>query len=386
MKVIISVLGRFHGFDLAREVQSQGYLHQLISSYPGFVAKRFGIDKTNYQSFLYWELLARGLRKGRCLYAKYWNEQFLIADGYDRSVAKALRPGADIFVGWSSSSLHSLRAAKRLGMKTVLERGSAHIETQQQILTEEYERQGLKFSETDSRIIETELREYQEADYISVPSFFVRDSFLAHGIPRAKLIHVPYGVDLSQFNSQLTVAPTLNKFRVIFCGSASLRKGVYYLLQALDALAISDIELWMVGSIAAEVKVLLSKKWKINIRVVGKVLQSELKNYYSQCSVFCLPSVEEGLAMVIPQAMACGLPVICTENTGGKDIVREGVDGFIIPIRDVEKLKEKILFFYKNRQVAIEMGRNATQHVQGLFTWKDYGQKMVSEYSRILTR
>jgi glycosyltransferase involved in cell wall biosynthesis len=78
--------------------------------------------------------------------------------------------------------------------------------------------------------------------------------------------------------------------------------------------------------------------------------------------------------------MACGLPVIHTTNTGGEDIVRNGIDGFCVPIRDVEALKEKILFFYENPESLVEMGKNALKQARGSLSWDDYGKKMISAY------
>ena len=94
-----------------------------------------------------------------------------------------------------------------------------------------------------------------------------------------------------------------------------------------------------------------------DIRHLGPFPERELHKYYSQGSVFCLNSIEDGFGMILVQAMACGLPVITTTNTGGADIVRDGRDGFIIPIRDVAALKEKILYFYENPEAAAAWGR-----------------------------
>jgi glycosyltransferase involved in cell wall biosynthesis len=88
--------------------------------------------------------------------------------------------------------------------------------------------------------------------------------------------------------------------------------------------------------------------------------------------------------MVQPQAMACGLPVVHTTNTGGEDIVRAGVDGFCVPIRDVEALKEKILFFYENPDQRNEMGNNALEQARNSLSWDGYGQRIVTAYSKIL--
>ena len=88
--------------------------------------------------------------------------------------------------------------------------------------------------------------------------------------------------------------------------------------------------------------------------------------------------------MVQPQAMACGLPVIATTNTGSEDIVRDGLDGFIIPIRNLEALKEKILYMYEHPEQRLRMGASAKAHISEGFTWNNYGERMVREYGRIL--
>jgi glycosyltransferase involved in cell wall biosynthesis len=146
-------------------------------------------------------------------------------------------------------------------------------------------------------------------------------------------------------------------------------------------LNLPDAELWLVGSLTPEIEPFLAKYQSDRIILKGKQPQNQLRWFYSQCSVFCLASIEEGLAMVQPQAMGCGLPVIHTTNTGGEDIVRNGVDGFCVPIRDVEALKEKILFFYENPAQQVEMGNNALEQARKSLSWDDYGQKTVSAYS-----
>jgi glycosyltransferase involved in cell wall biosynthesis len=156
------------------------------------------------------------------------------------------------------------------------------------------------------------------------------------------------------------------------------------LLQAFAELNLPGAELWLIGSMTDEIKPFLRKWGSPAIRHQGPFPERELHKYYSQCSVFCLASIEEGLAMVQAQAMACGLPVICTTNTGGADIVRDGQDGFILPIRDVTAIKEKILYFYENPDACHVMGESALRRVQAGFSWSDYGHKMIAAYRKIL--
>jgi glycosyltransferase involved in cell wall biosynthesis len=381
VKITISVLGRFHLFHLAKQLQDHNLLGRLITSYPKFEVVKYGINPANIESLVIHEIHNRGWRKISRFTESFFNPQYMVFELFDHHASRHIMEGSDIFVGLSGASLYSLRRARRLGAKTVLERGSSHILYQRQILEEEYARFGLKREVVHPRVAERELQEYQEADFISMPSQFVKGTFLQYGIPEEKLIQIPYGVNLEHF---YPIPKDDNIFRIIHCANLSLRKGVPYLLQAFSELKLKEAELWLIGSVTDEVRPFLSRFASPAIILKGQFPENELYKYMSQGSVFCLASIEEGLAMVQPMAMACGLPVICTTNTGGADIVREGRDGFIVPIRDVEALKEKILYYYEHREACKVMGESARLRVQGGFTWADHGQKMMGAYRKIL--
>jgi glycosyltransferase involved in cell wall biosynthesis len=379
VRVTLSVKGRFHAFHLAREIQRHGYLNRMITSYPAFKAVEYGVERDKVQSLVIYEG-DRIWRRAPGFVTGYLNPQYLVSDLFDIHASRHVPENTDIFVGWSSFSLHSLRRAKRLGAKTIVERGSSHMLHQRDILLEEYDRFGLMAQVAHPKIVEKELAEYAEAEYVSVPSQYVKETFLQRGVSEDRLIHVPYGVDLAHF---YPVPKQDNVFRVIHCGTISIRKGVHYLLQAFSELKLPHAELWLIGSMTDEIRPFLAN-FSAAVFHKGPFPESELYRYYGQGSVLCLASIEEGLAMVQPQAMACGLPVICTTNTGGEDIVCDGQDGFVVPIRDVEALKEKILFFYENPDASKEMGYSAQQRVKSNFTWADYGNRIVGEYRRIL--
>ena len=382
MKITISVLGRFWLFYLAKQLQDQEFLAKLITSYPKFEAIKYGINPANIDSLLIHEIHNRGWRKISRFTESLFNPQYMIFELFDRHASRHIKNHCDIFAGLSGCSLYSLRRARQMGAKTVLERGSSHMLYQRKILEEEYRKFGLEKEVVHPKVVERELTEYQEADFIAIPSQFVKETFLQQGIPEARLIHVPYGVDLTNFYP----APKQdNVFRIIHCGNISLRKGVHYLLQAFAELNLPRAELWLIGSMTDEIKPFLRKWASPAIRHQGPFPERELHRYYSQGSVFCLASIEEGLAMVQAQAMACGLPVICTTNTGGADLVREGRDGFILPIRDVDAIKEKILYFYENPEAGRHMGESAREAVQAGFSWSDYGHKMIAAYQKILS-
>lgn len=384
MNIAISVPGRFHAFDLASQLQKKGYLSQLITPYPRFEVVKYAIPKQKVMSFIAKELIQRAWEGLPAWVRQRTNPQYYLRQWFDRFVEKNLK-NADIFVGWSGGSLRSLRRAQSLGMVTVIERGSTHIQTQDELLRNEFSRLGIPATSLnipDPRTIETELAEYDQADYICVPSLFAKNSFLKKGFPEKKILHNPYGTDLKLFRKEEKHDTV---FRVIFAGGICIRKGVHYLLRAFSELNLPNAELWLIGVIDVGMKPFL-KKYAGTFRLVGKAPQGELYKYYSQGSVFCILSIEEGLALVQAQAMACGLPVIATTNTGAADIIRDGIDGYIIPIRDVRACKEKLLYLYENQDICSKMGESARQRVSTGFTWDDYGTRMITAYERILRR
>ena len=196
------------------------------------------------------------------------------------------------------------------------------------------------------------------------------------------MIRTPYGVNLSKFS------PGEKKddvFRVIHVGTLNLRKGVHYLLEAFSKLNLKNSELLLVGVISHEIQPYLDKYKSSNIKAIGAVPQDELLRYYHNSSVFCLSSIEEGMAMVTLQAMACGIPVICTENTGAGDLVSDGVEGFIVPIRDVVILKQKINFCYNNKEILGVMGNNALNKItQNDYSWSGYGNRIIEKYQALV--
>ncbi|MCX6702715.1 MAG: glycosyltransferase family 4 protein [Candidatus Wolfebacteria bacterium] len=383
MEIIVSVGGRFHAFNLAQQLLKRGHLRKLITSYPKFEVKKYGIPPEKTESIFIKEILERAWRRLPETIKNLYNPQYFIHEVFDILASRKIER-SDVFNGFSSFSLHSLREAKKKGAITVLERGSSHIAYQDEILREEYGLTGVKPSISNfphPKIIKKELEEYKEADYINVPSLFAKRTFIEKGFPESRLMLIPYGVDLKQFYG---AKKEDDIFRVIYVGGMTVQKGVHYLLRAFAGLNLPNSELLLVGAMSEEMKPFF-KRYEGKFKYVSQVPQGRLVDYYNKSSVFVLNSIQDGFGMVIIQAMACGLPVICTTNTGGADIAREGIDGFIIPIRSVDALKQKLLFLFENPKIREEMGRSAKERVSRGFTWDDYGEKMIAEYKRILS-
>ena len=381
MQVIVSGGGKFHLFHLAAQLQGRNALSRLLTSYPRSEAVRSGISPERVKSFPMKEIIFRGGRKLPAPIRSRLDFQYLACEFFDGR-ARAHLTGCDIFVGLSSFSLRTLRRAKSSGSVTVLERGSSHIRFQRDILRDEYERFGLPSPDAHPKIVEKELAEYDAADWISVPSSFARRTFIDQGVSGEKVVCIPYGVDLSAFRP---VPKEDRVFRVIFCGAISVQKGVHYLLEAFSELKLPASELLLIGKCQPEMKPFL-KRHEGAYNWIGTKPHRELYRYYSQGSVFVMNSIQEGMAMVQLQAMACGLPLVCTTNSGGGDIIDEGREGFVIPIRDVEALKEKLLYLHENPAIANEMGKRAQAKVSRGFSWDDYGDRVMSHYTKMLEK
>ncbi len=375
MQVSLAVFGRFRAFEMAQQLSARAALKQLITTYPAWAARRVGVPGLQIQSLVHLEVLSR---LGRSLTLPNLHPLWL--RWFDREVTGLLLP-SDVFVGWSGACLQSLTRARTLGAKTILERGSSHIAYQNQLLAEEGEIWGVSLPQTHPIIWERELQGYELCDRICVPSRFAQQTFLDAGFPASKILYLPLGTSRKEF---YPVPKEDDIFRIVHAGILNLRKGIPYLLQAFFELKLPKAELWLLGSLEPEILPFLQKYACDAIVWQGKQPQSRLRWFYSQCSVFALVSIEDGFGVVIPQAMACGLPVIHTPHTGGPDIVRENIDGFCVPIRDVAALKEKILFFYENPDALHEMSHNACHQAQTALSWENYGERAIAAYQSLL--
>lgn len=225
--------------------------------------------------------------------------------------------------------------------------------------------------------LERKEQEIQLADHIFVPSSFVQNSLLDAGVKPEKISVIPFGAPIDYFNPK---PKKDNIFRALFVGRVAPRKGVHYLLQAWRELQLHEAELLLVG-INDFPEGWLNQYIDI-IRYLKSVPHSSLNEYYSAASVLVFPSLVEGLALVQLEAMACGIPIITTPNAGGSDIVTDGVEGFVVPIRDLDVLKEKLEWCYRHPQELAEMGRAARRKAEQL-TWDLYRQRLANRVQEL---
>ena len=378
-------IGRFHHFHLARQLEKRGLLNSIYTGYPRFkLVDEPGIPKNKIHTFPW--LQAPYMARGRVgLNRSAWLDRewaWWAHESLDHYVATQLRDPV-ILIALSGSGLYAGRKIKQLGGIHVCDRGSSHIRVQEQLLTEEYQRYGTRWPGIDSRSIDKEEAEYEQANCISIPSQFCYDSFVSQGIPEAKLLKIPYGSRLERFYPEGVPNTNGDEFRILFVGAAGPRKGFIDLLAAFEMLRHPCKQLILVGSLSPEAEAMLAQVDQSLITVLGSVPNAQLRRHYSEASVFVLPSIEEGLAMVVGEAMACGCPVIATTNTGASELISDGVEGFIVPIRSPELIADRLQQLADQPELCELMGQAALTRVQHLGGWDAYGDAWASLLQQI---
>lgn len=378
MKVALSTIGKFHTFDLARELHARGHALTIFTGYPRFKLRHEGLPQELIRTFpwLHVPCVLLGSRWGYepafMRELSYWN-----VETFTRHVARNI-PECDVYVGMSATAARAGRTVQARGARFVCDRGSSHIRIQDEILAEEYAIWGIPRRGIDPRTIAREEDEYALADAITVPSSFSYRSFIDAGVPAQKLRLVPYGVNLTRF--QKVADPDPDTFDVLFVGGVNIRKGVPYLLKAFARVVHRAKRLKIVGSCDPQMMTWLRGSGLPLDGVVftGSLPQEQLKHVMSRSHVMVLPSVEEGLALVQAQALACGCPVIGTHNSGGEDLFTDGEEGFIAPIRDVDALVERMQALADNPARQQMMSAAALLRVRSIGGWSTYGSRVAA--------
>jgi glycosyltransferase involved in cell wall biosynthesis len=225
-------------------------------------------------------------------------------------------------------------------------------------------------------------RELEAADVVVCPSNFVQDTMVQNGVPVEKCFVNPFGVDTSIFapRAELVQPPVF-----ICVGMICLRKGHQYLFRAFEIVkrSVPDAQLICVGEYRSDFR-RERVKWGGKFRHYEHLSHQELAPLLARSTAFVLPSVEEGFARVLTEAMAAGLPIIASYESGATTLVQDGVEGFIVPPRDPQRLAEAMVRIAIDRDLNRKMGDAAYRKGAVKNTWQDYGDRLLAEYERRL--
>jgi len=299
---------------------------------------------------------------------------------FDRIVAdKVFNKQPDGVVVYDSSALRVLSQCKKSNVVGILDQTIGHKTAWNTILEEELLLHPHLFNSTDNPLptkeaIDMATDEVLVADRILAGSEYTKRTLLNAGVEIDRIKVIPYGANLKLFRPVNTVKVSRKeKFKVLFVGSVGLRKGVHYLLEAVKQLNHPQIELHLVGGLEGNGQWL--SKYDGIFKHIPFVTHDRLCRIYQDSDVFVFPSLHEGFGMVLNEAIASGLPIIGTPHTGVPDILKYGKCGYVVPIRDIDELKEKILLLYNDPDLLNEMRNNAIA-VSKKFSWEHYGKNI----------
>jgi starch synthase len=317
---------------------------------------------------------------GRYL-SSYYAEavRFALYPLFDRWARTKLVPGDHIISSYAHANA-SFKWVRQHGGKTFLDGGNSHPDNFWEVLSEEHRRWACPYPPVPRFYYERARRMMEDVDYVLSPSNFVSQSFLDRGFKQNQIIPVVYPVDLTMFRPRLDggwqmadgsprrlnlvadgegsgegsrVARASEErrpprpFTIINTGSLSLRKGTPYLLEAFRMIRkqIPDARLLLTNAVSDSIKPILAKYSDLPIEWAPYLPPSQLAERLRSADLFILPSLDEGLVRTALEAMACGLPVILTPNTGTAQYVEEDVNGSVVPICDADAIVQQALWW-----------------------------------------
>lgn len=397
-KVILSHSGKQHSYHVARALDSLGVLDKFFtSSYitplwlqniitqsgNKYWSKRFlpGLGAPQVES--HWRFEIKEILYSRI----FGNSQKTLDAVYQRDVLfdkliahKLQKCAGDVFWGFQGSCFESLNAARRSGKKTICELATGHAPAAVEILGEEEKLHqewsdsfdNLKFPPNYFKRLEAEPH---RADIVIGASSFTLQTLRASGIPQERLRYLPLGFDAERIPfSPPSEQRKSGPLKLLYAGRITQRKGVVYLLEAMKEFSRTDVELHMIGHIHGSGSGLT--RYNEFFVKHEPVSQYELFKLYQNYDAFVLPTVFEGFGLVILEAMAAGLPVITTPHSIGPELIRDGENGFIVPIRNVNAITAAVRsLLSKTTEELIQM-RYAARETAMQYSWEAYSSRL----------
>ena len=294
-----------------------------------------------------------------------WNS--LSFDGWTRRVIEP----CDAFIAISGAGLTTGPKVQAEGGKFICDRGSTHQRFQDQVLAEEYRRWGVLYTPPAAHIVRREEAIYEAADAITVRSNVARRSFLALGVPAEKVHVIPYGVRLDRFQPQEAAARRYLRDAIRRTDQSA--QGYPLPARGVCSSAASEEAAYGGGEFTGRDSPVACQVADGSRDLYGCIPQTDLASRMSRSDVLALPSVEEGLALVQGQAMACGCPVVATVATGAGDLFADGVEGFIVADRDTDALVNRLQALADDPALRARMSAAALERVKTLGGWDHYG-------------
>jgi glycosyltransferase involved in cell wall biosynthesis len=293
-----------------------------------------------------------------------------------------LLPGNHIISSYGYANA-SFRWVRKHGGKTLVDAGNSHPENFWSVLTEEHRRWNCRNPPVARTYYERACEMMADVDYVLCPSSFVRRSYLERGFKPEQILRNVYPVDLTRFKPATEPRPKDRPLTIISTGALSLRKGAPYMLEAFQMVNQRHPSArFRLSRIIQDSAMPAVEKYKdLPIDWAPALPHAQLAERLQSSDIFVLPSLEEGLVRTALEAMACGLPVILTPNTGTADFVQPGINGEIVPVRDPQAIADAII---KWGDKIISSGeRPVIPFVSDTFSFETFEREFISQLKGI---
>jgi len=254
---------------------------------------------------------------------------------FDRAVMRRLRPGRRLF-GFQGSALATFRRARRLGYEELhLEAAGTHVDHARRMFDAAYRAHPLETDWLGPRLLARTKLEYETADVIWINSEYSRETFLAAGIAPAKLRRRWLTVD-PKYKPASSPA-RYEGLNIVYVGSLSVAKGIPLLIEAFSGLDDPEARLTLVGGSSSRgMRRYLDETLRHDDRI--RIAPGHPLAHLQAADLFVHPSYSDGFGYGPAEALACGVPVVATEDTGMKELIMPGRNGWIVPTGDVEAI------------------------------------------------
>lgn len=342
-----------------------------------------GVPDRRQRGHLMWEAVSRlGARMRPGGLTRDFNWYDVLYCGHDLQVSRQLERGIDAVYAYEDGALRTFAAAKKRGARAVYELPLGYYAgVARELARARRARPHLPLNvraepEWKRRRKDEEL---SLSDCVVVPCGWAEESLSdSPAAPRA-VTRIPYGTPADEMEAR--AERPRGPFTVLFAGQVGLRKGVPLLLEAWRRLGLKDARLWLAGS--KNLSDAYLSDYAGSFQYLGVLPRARLLERMRQADLFVFPSLAEGFGLVIGEAMAAGLPVLTTTNTGGPELVTDGAEGWCVPAHDVDALAARLEWAAREREELWRMGLRARARAER-WTWADYRRRLVAELARHL--
>lgn len=269
---------------------------------------------------------------------------------FDHWVKSQLSPGQHLITSYAFANA-ALKWAREHDGVTFIDAQNSHPRVFWDLLSEEQKRWRSPYPPISRYYNQRGLESVEQSDYVFAPSTFVRDSFLQQGLEPGRVLLYTLPLNLDWFKPAEADRPESRPLTILNTGALCLRKGTPYLLEAFRLIRkkVPQAVLRLSQTVRADAKEALRQYADLPIDwapYFNLAVEEQRKQYLERLQtsdIFVFPSIEDGFGFVVAEALACGLPVITTKNTGASDLVLPGENGEVVPIRNPEAISEAVL-------------------------------------------